>query len=203
MRSRKCSTSPVNCWGSCRKEKWLTWGLQQQPGIGDRAGHELGVLALDRLVVIGVDDPGRHRDASQLLGREVGLRLPHLADLVEKGFVLVWCRRQCRVFLFGARDIGVGHRAVGDVGHPARIGIGGKSKELAQPLGMMDRDVETDYPPVAPTDDRHLGELQEVHQADHVRGHQVVAVGPVIVRAAPVAAAVHDDDPILWASSGT
>ena len=61
----------------------------------------------------------------------------------------------------------------------------------------MDGYVETQDRPVAPADDRSLAQLQEVHQAEDVRRHQIVAVGPLVARAASVAAAVHDDYPIV------
>ena len=78
------------------------------------------LVALDRLVMVGIDDPGRYRDRLQIGGGPVGLGLPHLGDLGEEGLVLVRRRRQLFVFLFRARDKGVEDRALGDVGDPAR-----------------------------------------------------------------------------------
>jgi hypothetical protein len=39
-------------------------GLNQEPGAGDVGRYELGVRALDRLAIIGIDDPDRGRDRS-------------------------------------------------------------------------------------------------------------------------------------------
>src|ERR1700712_3338058 len=51
--------------------------LQQQSGVWDVGGHELGVFPFDRLIVVAIDDPGRHGDRLQLLGGPVRLRGPH------------------------------------------------------------------------------------------------------------------------------
>ncbi len=59
---------------------------------------------------------------------------------------------------------------------------------------MIDRDVQADDRSVAPADERRPLDLQEVHHAEHVGGHQVVPEGLLVARASPVAAAVHDDD---------
>ena len=93
--------------------------------------------------------------------------------------------------------IGGEDRALGDVLDAARVGVGGKGEQLRQPLGMVDGDVEADDGAVAPADDRGLVDLERVHQAEHVRGHQVVAEGLVVARAAAVAAAVHHDDAVV------
>ena len=61
---------------------------------------------------------------------------------------------------------------------------------------MMHRDVEADDPAVAPADDRGLLDFKEIHQPDHIRGHQIVAVRPLVAGAAAVTAAVHDDNAI-------
>jgi hypothetical protein len=42
--------------GVLKKGEMSDLVLQQQTGIGDLSGYELGILALDRLVVIGIDD---------------------------------------------------------------------------------------------------------------------------------------------------
>ena len=72
-----------------------------------------------------------------------------------------------------------------------------KAKSLVSALGMVHGDVEADDAAIAPADDRGLIDLQMVHQREHVRGHEVVAVGLLDARAAAVAAAVHDDHPIV------
>ena len=95
--------------------------LQQQARIRDVRGHELGVFALDRLVVVGVDDPNRYGDALQIRRGPVRLGLPHLGDLSEERLVLAGGRRQFFVFPLRPGDKGVEHRAVGDVGDAARI----------------------------------------------------------------------------------
>src|SRR5262249_1841237 len=88
--------------------------LKQHCGIRNLVGHEQRVLPLDRLVVIGVDDPGWRLDARELLLGEVRLCRPHLADLVEKGFVLGGRGREFLVFLFSPGDISVEHWALAD-----------------------------------------------------------------------------------------
>src|SRR5271167_1277860 len=70
--------------GVLQKREMADLRLQQQPCIGDRVRHELGVLALDRLVVVGVDDPGRHGDAAQLFRGEMG-SVSHI--------LLIWSRK--------------------------------------------------------------------------------------------------------------
>jgi len=61
---------------------------------------------------------------------------------------------------------------------------------------MMDRDVEAENGAVAPADDRRLLDLQIIHEGQHVRGHQVIAIGLIVAGAAPMAAAIHHDDAI-------
>ena len=104
--------------------------LQQQAGIRDVRGHVLGVLSFDRLVMIGIDNPGRHGDAMEVLGRPVRLGFPHFRDLGEEGLVLAGRGRQRLVFFLRAGDEGVEHRTVGDVGDAARIRIGGEGEQL-------------------------------------------------------------------------
>src|SRR5208283_2550338 len=50
-----------------QKGKVADLGLQQQTAAGDPARHEFGIVPLDGLVVVGVDDPDRHGYAVQLL----------------------------------------------------------------------------------------------------------------------------------------
>ena len=80
---------------------------------------------------------------------------------VDAAIELVRCRRKRLVFLLGARDTGVEYRALSDVGHAARVGVDGEGKELGQPFGMMDGDVETEDRAVAPADDRSLGSFRK------------------------------------------
>ena len=61
---------------------------------------------------------------------------------------------------------------------------------------MVHRDVEAEDRPIAPTDDRRLWDLEEIHQPGHIRGHQIVAIRLFVARTAPVAAAVHHDDAV-------
>ena len=83
--------------------------------------------------VIGIDNPARHGDAMEVLGRPVRLGFPHFRDLGEEGLVLAGRGRQRLVFFLRAGDEGVEHRTVGDVGDAARIRIGGEG-EKAEPI---------------------------------------------------------------------
>jgi hypothetical protein len=62
---------------------------------------------------------------------------------------------------------------------------------------MMHGDVEADDGAVAPAHDRRLLDSEMIHQGEHVGGHQVVTVGLFVAARAAVAAAVHDDDPVM------
>src|SRR5262245_48213717 len=62
-------------------------GLQQQASVGNGAGHELGVLATNGLVVIAVGDTSRHPDGAKVGGSPVRLGRPHVADLLEEALV--------------------------------------------------------------------------------------------------------------------
>ena len=151
----------LNCGASCRKENGSTCGRISKPLFGNVVGHEQCVDPLDRLVVIGIDDPGRRRDAAELLGRKMRLRLPHLHHLARKASYSVRRRRRLSYSVFARAMIGVEHRALRDVRDAGRIGIGGEGKQSGQPLGMMDGDVEPDDRAVAPADDRGLARSSE------------------------------------------
>ena len=58
---------------------------------------------------------------------------------------------------------------------------------------MTHGDVEADDATVAPADDGSLVDFQRVEQGDDVVSHQVVAKWSLVARAAPVAAAVHQN----------
>ena len=50
----------VELHGILQEREVANFGLDQQSSVGDVRHHELGVLALDRLVMVRIDDPGRH-----------------------------------------------------------------------------------------------------------------------------------------------
>jgi hypothetical protein len=89
---------------------------------------------------------------------------------------------------------GEGRVLLDAVDDPRGHGVGGKGKDLSDPVRVAHRQVEAEDPAIAPPDDVGFRHLQHVHQRHHVIGHQVVAVGPRIAGAAAVAAAVHRDD---------
>ena len=62
---------------------------------------------------------------------------------------------------------------------------------------MMHGDVEPDNGAVAPADQRGLVDLEKIHERERVGGHQIVTVRPRVARAAAVAPAVHDHDPVM------
>ena len=67
--------------------KVADFGHQHQARGSDLRRHELGILALDCLVVVTIDDPGRRCDNTQLCLGEVWLGRRHLGDLIEEAFV--------------------------------------------------------------------------------------------------------------------
>ena len=87
-------------------------------------GHELGILALDRLVMVGIDDPGWRFDVTQLCLGEIRLGRPHLGNLVEEAVVFGRSRREPLILLFGSGDIGVEDRALVNVRDPGGIRVG-------------------------------------------------------------------------------
>src|SRR5262249_467424 len=81
-----------------QKSEMTYAGQEQQSGIWDYSGHEFGILALDRLVVIAVNDPDRYCNCGKLLGGEIWLCRPHSGYLVEERFVRLWRWRDLLVF---------------------------------------------------------------------------------------------------------
>jgi hypothetical protein len=63
-------------------------------------------------------------------------------------------------------------------------------------LGCYIAGIEAEDRAVAPADDRGLLDFKEIHQPDHIRGHQIVAVRPLVAGATAVTTTVHDDDAI-------
>ena len=82
----------LNC-GVLQKGEMADVGQDQQPRMRDRRGDIFGVLALDRLVVIAVDDEDRRVDRLELRVAPVRLLGPHLADLSDEGVVVLRRRR--------------------------------------------------------------------------------------------------------------
>ena len=66
---------------------------------GNQRGHVIGVLALDRFIVVAVDNPRRHFDVAQLLVGKMRLARPHLLDIRLEGVELRGRRRESRVLL--------------------------------------------------------------------------------------------------------
>src|SRR5215467_4109974 len=94
---------------SCARCSWPEAGERNSSsvwlkitGSGDQRRHQVGVLALDRLIVVGVDDPYGHRNSLQLCIGEVGLGRPHVLDVSDELFELTGSRRELRVFGGGA-----------------------------------------------------------------------------------------------------
>ena len=75
-----------------------------------------------------------------------------------------------------------------------RVVVRAEHEQLRDALGLVDRDVEGDLAAVAPPDERGLADLERVHHGDDVAGHLVVAKLGLGQRAAPLAAAIDDDD---------
>src|SRR5208282_371011 len=120
-------------------------------GTGNQRGHVIGVLALDRLVVISIDDPCRHLDMAQLIVGKMRLGRPHVLYVREEGFEACRGRRESRVLLRCALDIGSEDWALAHILHARWIGIRAKREQSCQALRMMDRDVETNNRSVTPS----------------------------------------------------
>ena len=167
----------------------------QQPGARDRCGYVLGVCAFDRLVVVAIHHQHRCLDRLELRVGPVRLGVPHLADLRDEFVVLRRRGGQPGVFVAGALDVaGEGWVLLHAFLHARCHGVGGEGEDLADAVRMADRQVQSEDRSVAPAHDVGATDMQRVQQAGHVVGHQVVAVGTRVARAAAVAAAVHQDD---------
>src|SRR5262249_47750365 len=97
------------------------------------------------------------------------------------------------------RDIGTEGRTVGYI--PAALGrvVRGKRKQSTQPLRMAHCDIETNDPAIAPTDQRHLVDLQKIEQCQIVIRHLRVAERLVCAGTASMTAAVSDDHHVVLA----
>ena len=125
--------------------------LDQQPAVRNAVSHEQRILALDRLVMIRIDDPGRHLDAGKVRRDPVRLRLPHFRDLGEERIVIRRRWRKLFIFLSRTRDERGKNGALIDILDTARVGVRRKRKELREPLGVMDGNVEPDDRAIAAT----------------------------------------------------
>jgi hypothetical protein len=142
--------------------------LDQQSCIWDLLRHKLGILTLDRLVMVAVDDPDRHGNAMELFRSEVRLGRPHLGDLIEERLILVQRWRKPLVFSLGLGDKCVEDRTLGDVLQSIRVGVSCKREDLCHPIRMMNGDVQSQDRSVAPADNCRLADLQKVHHRDDV-----------------------------------
>ena len=87
----------------------------EQARVGNDRGDIFGMGAVDRLVVVAVDDEDGRLDRLELGVGPVGLAEPHLADLIDEGGVFVRRRRERGVFLARARDEGGEGRVLLDI----------------------------------------------------------------------------------------
>src|SRR6516164_2543676 len=103
------------------------------------------------------------------------LRIPHVVNILQKGRVVLWRRRELRVFASGA-PLEVGKdRARAQIHDGRRVRVSGKRKEPRYAGGMMYRQVESDDGSVAPSDDCGLTYVQRIEHPYDVRSHDVVA----------------------------
>src|SRR5262245_43391940 len=149
-----------------QKSEMTYAGQEQQTGIWDFSGHEFGILALDRLVVIAVNDPDRYCNCGKLLCGKIWLCRPHSGYLVEEGIVRLWRWRELLIFRLRPGNKFVEYRALCDVLDARRIGIGGKCEEFCYSLRMTDGDVQSQNRSIAPAGDRGLSDLQIVHECE-------------------------------------
>ena len=77
-------------------------GQDQKAGVWDRRCDIFGVCALDRLVVVAVNDDNGRVDRLELRVGPVRLVGPHLADLIDEGVVLLRRRRMLDIFMASA-----------------------------------------------------------------------------------------------------
>src|SRR5580704_4792082 len=112
----------------------------------------IGVLALDRFIVVAIDNPRRHLDVAQLLVGKMWLARPHLLDIRFEDVELRRRWRKSQVLLRGALLKGFEDGALVDVLHTRGIGIRGKREQSRQPVGMVDGDIEANDRSVTPSD---------------------------------------------------
>src|SRR5262245_64746047 len=62
---------------------------------------------------------------------------------------------------------------------------------------MLDCEIQPKVRSIAPADDSRSVNLQEIHHAKDVTGHQVVRQGLIVTKAASMAAVVHHDHLIV------
>jgi hypothetical protein len=104
--------------------------FNEQSTVGNVVSHEERILALDRLIMIRIHDPGGHRDARKILPGPIWLRLPHFGDLGEKGIVLGRRRRELFILVPGPSNERSENRALTDIFDPTWVGVGSKRKKF-------------------------------------------------------------------------
>src|SRR5262249_22667366 len=113
-----------------QKSKMTYARQEQQSCIWDFLGHELGIVSIDRLVVVRVNNKDWYRNCPKFFRGKTWFCRPHMGNLVEEGFVAIRRWRELFIFRLCAGDELVKDRALGNVLDAGRVGIGGKGKEF-------------------------------------------------------------------------
>ena len=169
----------------------------------DGRGDIFGMVALDRLVMVAVDDEDRRVDRLELIVASISADRPHPADMVDERVIFLGRRGIAGIFMTGALD-DIRRRSGSSraLFHAGGDGVGGEGEHLADPVLVAHREVEPKDAPVAPADDVGLRDLQRIHQRHDVVGHQFIAVRARVAGRTAMAAAVHQDHGMVGGDRG-
>ena len=166
---------------------------------GNSLGQGVGVGAAD-LVVLAGHDQDRALDGAQLGQAVVRQGAPHCHDLAIEDRPP---RRRWRQKLVGpplrrdARIVRTWPRTATHVCQAGDIEIGSDHHHPPDAVRMMDGEVQADNAAVAPAHQVGLGDMQPVHQGDHILGHLVVGQRTWPVGRAAMGAAVRRDHQVM------
>ena len=188
----------LNRAGSCRKAKWLVFGKMSRPAPGIVAAM---YSVCDREIASSWS-PSATTTCARIFRRSASIQFGSLAHM------WVICATNAP-YSFGVADRrAYSSPARADEGSEGRVLIGirlnavrarvrGEGEHPPHPLGMADRQIEPENGTVAPADDVGALDLQHVEQGNDVVSHKIVAEGPVVASASPMAAALDKNHAVI------